>query len=441
MANREELKRKFLNGNCPNEKDYASLFDSFINIEDDKIIPSIDPDQLTIKSEVIVEEKLKAQNFVLLNDSIRLAIQKILSQTEGEGFGKSIASSNDGILLAIGAPDFQNKKGKVYLFERDEYITKTWLLRKVWEGKNRDGKFGYSVAISDNGNLLAVGEPGNKKVYIYNLKKDFKKTVIPHENEKIGYNLGFNESNKLAISSPGAIFIYDCSYKTLDEVINKTDEGDIWGNFGIELAINQSGDMIITTTFLPYGNGPRPRMKCLYLYFFLDDHWVEKKVFEKAPIIGSKVRDGDFMFSLGKKSNTIYIRDNENYFYEYIRDCFDFTLNNSLQNNFYFPESIMISPEENIVLMATQQLLFIENPNLIFIFSTEDFFPAISSFESFFSLAKEIIPIPHANNNIVLNKNGDLLFISNRDNSLTPINRFSHLSLWDILLIINRILL
>ena len=89
------------------------------------------------------------------------------SLSNGDNFGKSVALSDDGTLLAVGA-HWDNTggsgQGAVHLFEKSG---PTWKhIRKIANGTgglslNNYDYFGGSVALSDDGTLLAVGAHGD----------------------------------------------------------------------------------------------------------------------------------------------------------------------------------------------------------------------------------------------------------------------------------------
>jgi len=85
-----------------------------------------------------------------------------------EEFGYSVSLSADGLIVAIGAPMFDGNTGyvDVYQLDSDNLDTGNWARRgSGWlvgeSGYSRDnGRFGESVSLSADGELLAVGCPG-----------------------------------------------------------------------------------------------------------------------------------------------------------------------------------------------------------------------------------------------------------------------------------------
>jgi hypothetical protein len=73
-----------------------------------------------------------------------------------EQFGQSIALSEDGQTLVVGAPDALDKSGVVRIYERKDG---SWVTVGALEGSNTGGQFGSAVALSADGRVLAVSEP------------------------------------------------------------------------------------------------------------------------------------------------------------------------------------------------------------------------------------------------------------------------------------------
>jgi len=83
-----------------------------------------------------------------------------------DSFGKVLATATtDGIsFLAVAAPDSGSGQGVVYIFENQVLIQ----ILSDSAGSAGDN-FGASLAMSDNGNYLYIGAPGANKVYCYSL--------------------------------------------------------------------------------------------------------------------------------------------------------------------------------------------------------------------------------------------------------------------------------
>ena len=95
-------------------------------------------------------------------------VQTVVGETAGDAFGSAVALSADGIVLAVGAPENDDKAriaGSVRVFR---YGTFTHQFSPVyaWLGGGIDGqaardRFGSSVALSENGFIVAAGAQRN----------------------------------------------------------------------------------------------------------------------------------------------------------------------------------------------------------------------------------------------------------------------------------------
>jgi hypothetical protein len=87
---------------------------------------------------------------------------KLVASNAGatDKFGVSISLSSDGNILAIGAPgeDEPIDAGAVYVFTRTDAV---WNEKKILSASNaqQGDNFGYSLSLSDDGASLAVGAP------------------------------------------------------------------------------------------------------------------------------------------------------------------------------------------------------------------------------------------------------------------------------------------
>ncbi|KAG7354828.1 integrin alpha beta-propellor repeat-containing protein [Nitzschia inconspicua] len=81
----------------------------------------------------------------------------------GERFGQSVAISEDGKIVAIGSPystvDGLVLAGTVHIFQWDDSDRRGWISRGLLKGRNRGDQFGSNIALSSNGTVIAVSEP------------------------------------------------------------------------------------------------------------------------------------------------------------------------------------------------------------------------------------------------------------------------------------------
>ncbi|MFW5862990.1 MAG: WD40 repeat domain-containing protein [Spirochaetota bacterium] len=78
----------------------------------------------------------------------------------GDRYGYSVAISGDGLVVAVGADYSDNHSGKVYLYSKngnDEWYRVQTIVPDV---SINNARFGYSLALSSDGGLLVAGAPG-----------------------------------------------------------------------------------------------------------------------------------------------------------------------------------------------------------------------------------------------------------------------------------------
>lgn len=111
----------------------------------------------------------------------RLQRSQLSGIEDGDEFGYSIALSDDGLKMAIGIPNSGEGLGRVQIFEYDE-AGHTWtqlgsdLVGEIADDDDgifgiSSGRFGHSVSLNDDGNIVAVGAPyANLGVAIFRLE-------------------------------------------------------------------------------------------------------------------------------------------------------------------------------------------------------------------------------------------------------------------------------
>lgn len=131
-----------------------------------------------------------------------------------DGFGASVAIS--GHVVAVGAPEYDSRNGRVALFDHAAETMLTVLAPPPLENSNTDIFFGFSVAI-ESGNIY-VGAPG----YADNIGAVFKyfgnfvlqHTLLPsdgHVNDMFGFSLASSMQGRLAVGAPGHSMLGDSS--------------------------------------------------------------------------------------------------------------------------------------------------------------------------------------------------------------------------------------
>ena len=87
--------------------------------------------------------------------------------TANEKFGTSVAISGDGNTVAVGAPGANSNAGSVQIFVRGTGDTWSRQTRLTGSNTGSGAMFGSAVSLSTNGNRLVVGSPGNNCAIIF----------------------------------------------------------------------------------------------------------------------------------------------------------------------------------------------------------------------------------------------------------------------------------
>lgn len=141
-----------------------------------------------------------------------------------EKFGSSVALS-DNLRAVVGAPDNDlqgNQAGRVYIFEYDlaegeTYFQALPMTSQTFVGSEPESQFGNDVAITQDGNFIAVAEPGVSSFSVYGYINDVWDVVFQDQiidEADFGSSVQFLSDNCLAVGSPlfdggkGAIRLY-----------------------------------------------------------------------------------------------------------------------------------------------------------------------------------------------------------------------------------------
>lgn len=215
-----------------------------------------------------------------------------------EKYGFSLSLSSDGNILAIGSPETEMsglKSGSAQIYQNinDEWIQ----LGQTILAENFNDDFGFSVSLSSNGNILAVGAPDNEdngvgsghvRVFenISNAWTQVGQTII---GEMILNDLGdkvslSSDGLTLAVSAPlndniesdaGRVKVFNFNGTNWIQKGQNIDGGEgINNRFGYSLEISSDGNIIaIGSPFLFETNGlPTGGVK---VFLFNETNWVQ----------------------------------------------------------------------------------------------------------------------------------------------------------------------
>ena len=115
-----------------------------------------------------VEAEWVIRNLTIVDGSLNRVSANHLGSTNNEAFGYSVAMSGDGHTLAVGAPYYTHDDGtSTGVIECGRVLIFKWR-NKRWErftelmeteNPNNYDRFGFSLALNKNGNVLVVGAP------------------------------------------------------------------------------------------------------------------------------------------------------------------------------------------------------------------------------------------------------------------------------------------
>lgn len=171
----------------------------------------------------------------------------------GDLFGSAVAISANGRVLAVGAPGAPGDDGSVSTYA---FAVSSWSLRETIAGGG-SGNFGAAVALSADGNMLAVGEPvgavGNGAAYAYDWDGaawQLNTTLAASAVEEFGYAVALSgDASTLVVGAPargagaGAIIVFRYTGSTYAVV--GTYLTGATGRLGAAVAAGQTGTTVV----------------------------------------------------------------------------------------------------------------------------------------------------------------------------------------------------
>ena len=126
--------------------------------------------------------------------------------------GWSASMSDDGTLLAVGLPGYENDRGRVKIYQFD-LTTIIWELQTTITGPSTGSLFGYAVCLSKNGTKLAIGAPGvtDGLVRVYNKNgatwNQLGSDMTGTSGGKFGFSVSLNlEGTNVVVGEPRKSF-------------------------------------------------------------------------------------------------------------------------------------------------------------------------------------------------------------------------------------------
>ena len=146
----------------------------------------------------------------------------------GESFGISVSISSDGTRFAVGASGQFSGNSRVYLFD---YDGANWSQQQVVTASNIDvhDNFGLAVALSGDGNTLAVG--ANRE-----------------DSNAVGINGGATAETDNSMTDAGAAYVFSFDGSTWSQqAYIKASNPDAQDYFGHVVALNADGNTLVVT--------------------------------------------------------------------------------------------------------------------------------------------------------------------------------------------------
>lgn len=254
-----------------------------------------------IQEESRNEGYVKVYKYIDTSDNWYQIGSDIIGSSSGDNTGFSVSLSgrdgSDNYVLAVGQPkrnDGAKENGVVKIYEYKDISGDWYQIGDDLSGASDGDSFGYSVSISSNGKILAVGSPGSDLNGFSSGKASFYEYIDISENwyqmgtdisgsdtfNDFGYSISLtNDGSKVAIGAPGndeggiqsgqvKVYEYiDASgdwYQVGDD-INGKEVGELSGT---SVSISDDGDFVAIGA--PYNNnGGKVRV---YKY---DTNWEE----------------------------------------------------------------------------------------------------------------------------------------------------------------------
>lgn len=189
--------------------------------------------------------------------------QNIIGEASGDNLGESVSLNDQGNILAVGArlnDNFANNSGQVRIFE---YIGSSWVqIGSSIYGENASDTFGQVVELSDDGTTVAISAPGNSsnesaggqiRIYHYNGTDwvQLGQSIYGSSYEYLGSSLAISgNGNILAVGSESAyegggyanIYSFDGSqWILLGQPFFYEEE---YESYGHAITLNQTGDTV-----------------------------------------------------------------------------------------------------------------------------------------------------------------------------------------------------
>lgn len=218
-------------------------------------------------------EGFPIQPAVSINYSIREKIPTALHSTVNSYFGRKVAISDDGKIMAVSSPGYASGAGAVYILNR---ASGNWVVEKRIQPYTAPNQYsGRGLALSSDGDLLCIGTPNFNSsrgtVHVYRRNGgEWTSVVLLTENvqengNEFGSTISISrDKSTIVIASPtakrnsyecGAISVFEWNGSTYVHKWFYREENPWPSRTGHSLAISDNGDFIVAGA--PFYNSNR----------------------------------------------------------------------------------------------------------------------------------------------------------------------------------------
>lgn len=203
--------------------------------------------------------------------------------TNADGFGESVAVSDDGTVIVVGAYNQAgagSARGKVYVYDGSSWGTETQLTASDAAGGDY---FGHSVSISADGSVVVSGAPNEDgsgtdrgKVYVYDGASWGTETMLTasdtSNSDFFGWSVSCSDDGATVTvgaytattSDRGKVYVYSGSSWGTETMLTASDtsSGDLFG-----YSVSVSGDALVAVAGAPGQNGAGSDRGKVYVYW------------------------------------------------------------------------------------------------------------------------------------------------------------------------------
>ncbi len=237
-----------------------------------------------------------------------------LDGVAGDNFGFAVAMSGDGNSVIVGAVSDEFSRGSVYA---SRWNGSQWTESKLTADDGVAGDaFGWSVAMSSDGNSLVVGaildnaSQGAAYVYHWNGSQwvEIKKLTASDGfgGDQFGYSVAVSGDGDAVVvgsylgnGAKGAVYVYRWDGLQWEEAKLTASDGQMGDNFGWSAGMDTTGNSVIVGAYLADS-----AKGSAYIYGWDGAQWLETKLTASDGLIGD---DFGFSVAMSADANSVVV--------------------------------------------------------------------------------------------------------------------------------------